>query len=51
LTEHYDPAYDSSVSRHNRPVLAAIDQPDCSAKRIETSAAAILALPTKQKVG
>ena len=42
LTDHYDPAYDSSVSRHNRPVLATIGQPDCTPTSVAESARAIL---------
>ena len=45
LTDHYDPAYDSSVSRHNRPVLATIGQPDCTPPSVAESARAILSLP------
>ena len=45
LTDHYDPAYDSSVSRHNRPVLATIGQPDCTPPSVAESARVILSLP------
>ena len=49
LTDHYDPAYDSSVSRHNRPVLATIGQPDCAPPSVAESARAILSLPVQRQ--
>ena len=45
LVEHYDPAYDSSVGRHQRQVLAQLSQKDCQPETIAQTAQAILALP------
>lgn len=42
LDEHYDPAYDSSVSRHQRIELARLAQKDCSASSIAQTAKAVL---------
>ena len=44
LIEHYDPAYDSSVERHQREVLARLSQKDCQPETIAQTAQAILGL-------
>ncbi|MGC6473517.1 MAG: tRNA 2-selenouridine(34) synthase MnmH [Candidatus Puniceispirillaceae bacterium] len=43
LIEHYDPAYDGSVGRHQREVLARLSQKDCQPETIAQTAQAILA--------
>lgn len=42
LEIHYDPAYDKSILRHDRPVLAEIEQEDCGTESVKTSARKIL---------
>ena len=44
LADHYDPAYDSSVGRHEREQRATLIQKDCAPQSITQTADAILAL-------
>jgi tRNA 2-selenouridine synthase len=44
LTDHYDPAYDSSVGRHTREVRATLIQKDCLPQTIAQTADNILNL-------
>ena len=44
LADHYDPAYDSSVGRHEREQRATLIQKDCAPQSIAQTADAILAL-------
>ena len=51
LIDHYDPAYDSSVGRHQRVVMAQLSQKDCQPETIAQTARAILALPSTRPHG
>ena len=42
LSTHYDPAYDQSVSRHNRTQWLQLAQADCSAAEMDQTASQIL---------
>jgi len=44
LEQHYDPAYDASVSRHQRPVLASLRVADCTAASLNICVDEILRL-------
>ena len=41
---HYDPAYDKSILRHDRPLLAEIEQIDCAPRTIKATASEILGI-------
>ena len=42
LEAHYDPAYDTTLQRHQRPVLGEVTQADCSDDALEKTVDAIL---------
>jgi tRNA 2-selenouridine synthase len=44
LETHYDPAYDKSILRHGRPVLAEISQINCTPESLAATATEILTL-------
>lgn len=50
LSQHYDPAYDSAITRHQREIISVIDQSDCSSEQLQKTATAILTM-SDMKIG
>ena len=50
LSTHYDPAYDKSILRHNRHLLAEIKQPNCLAQNVTATVNCILDIAISQNI-